>query len=35
MSILPFVGVGAIVAGGLTFLYKKGKAAEQTPITYT
>ncbi len=34
MSILPLVGIGAAVVGVLTFLYKKGKVAEQTPITY-
>lgn len=35
MSVLPLVGIGAAVVGVLTFLYKKGKVAEQTPITYT
>jgi len=35
MSILPLVGAGAVVAGVLIFLYKKGKAAEQAPLTYT
>ena len=35
MSILPIVGIGAIVTGVLGFLYSKGKTAEKTPITYT
>lgn len=35
MSILPIVGIGAVVTGVLGFLYSKGKTAEKTPITYT
>ena len=35
MNIFPFVGIGAIVAGTLAFFYSKGKAAENSPISYT
>lgn len=35
MNILPFVGIGAIVVGTLSFFYNKGKATKKTPISYT